>query len=159
MYDDIAAFLRARLDEDEAAANAATWHERAAVWRVVDRGELNPLTKKPRTLHDVRYVLVDSLDDCVTEIDAQASDDDGIAGHIARHDPARVLREVAAKRAILAEHLHVKTSGSPGFGCRICHQDRDYGIYGEGWCGTIRPVAAVFSDHPDYRPEWSPDAD
>lgn len=56
--------------------------------------------------------------------------------HVIRHDPARVLRELAAKRAILSEH-----------------------IVG-GWhpvpCLTLRALASVYSDHPDYRAEWKP---
>jgi len=120
---DLASFLRDRLDEDEAAANEATWHEDAAAWHVIDRGEFNPVTKKPRSMHDVRYVVIDSLDDCVTEIDAEASDDGGIARHVARHDPARVLREVAVWRRLLLEY-----SIPPGTDAKYGGTERETGF-------------------------------
>jgi hypothetical protein len=65
-------------------------------------------------------------------------------GHIVRHDPARVLREVEAKRALLA----AATSYSP---------ELEYGDNGE-WAFdlAVRLLASVWSDHPDYLPEWSP---
>lgn len=55
------------------------------------------------------------------------------AAHIARHDPARVLREVAAKRAIVERYAKAPD-----------------------WAGgeDVRLLAAVWSDHPDYRQEW-----
>ena len=49
--------------------------------------------------------------------------------HIARHDPSRVLRECAAKRAIIEAAEH-------------------------GYLSYVAPLAAVYSDHPDYREEW-----
>lgn len=62
------------------------------------------------------------------------------------HDPARVLREVAAKRAIMAEHLRV------GGSCRMCIEWPP-----EPWpCRTVRLLAATWSDHPDYRAGWAP---
>ena len=75
--------------------------------------------------------------------------------HIARNDPARVLREVAAKRAILAAHKHRFEGHGDAFGCDTCHWDRDYGMpLGVEWCTTLRALAAVHSDHPDYDPSW-----
>jgi hypothetical protein len=62
--------------------------------------------------------------------------------HIARHDPARVLREVAAKRKILAEHAQ-------GWG----HPCEAY-TGPEFPCPTLRALAGVWSDHPDYDPAW-----
>ena len=57
--------------------------------------------------------------------------------HAERHDPARVLREIAAKRAILAE-----MSAS----------------WRQSWTAaftTLYAIAAVWSDHPGYRQEWA----
>jgi hypothetical protein len=69
--------------------------------------------------------------------------------------PARVLREVAAKRAILAEHKPYETGGThlsgPVF-CSTCGEEDAVEVP----CGTLRHLAAVYSDHPDYRPEWKP---
>jgi hypothetical protein len=57
--------------------------------------------------------------------------------------PARVMRDAAAKRAILAEY------------------EADHGLaYGpEYYAGlevAVRNLAAVWSDHPGYRQEWAP---
>ena len=78
--------------------------------------------------------------------------------HIARHDPARVLREVEAKRAILDRHMpHQPAFG--GLACDWCSEDVDDRpqIAKERWpCPDVRSIATVWSDHPDYRPEWKP---
>jgi len=125
----LTAFLAARLDEDEAAARAASapspWkaaeHE-ADSWIVTDA------TSEPLIYDEGTPDLLE-------------------AAHIARHDPARVLREVAAKRAILAEHQEAASGGY----CELCY----YGYGGGSWpCPTVRALASVYSDHPDYREEW-----
>ena len=75
---------------------------------------------------------------------------------------SRMLREVEAKRAILAEHpltRHVIPPGyrlvGEGFGCELCH-DWDGVTEGRGYCGTLLAAVAVYSGHPDYRQEWKP---
>lgn len=59
--------------------------------------------------------------------------------------PARALREVEAKRAIAEIH----------------GADSDPCDAHDAWmrsisCDTLRYLVAVWSDHPDYRPEWKP---
>jgi hypothetical protein len=86
--------------------------------------------------------------------------------HIARHDPGRVLREVAAKRAIVGLHrIEVRkaeiTPFDPYTGerrldqyevtCEICGWSSDDPTSA---CATLRAIAAVYSHHPDYREEW-----
>ena len=62
--------------------------------------------------------------------------------------PARVLREVEAKRAILAEHQAV---------CKLADlTGQEIGFLGWYREWVLKNVAAVYSDHPDYRPEWKP---
>lgn len=84
--------------------------------------------------------------------------DDDLSGYLARHDPARVLREVEAKRAIIAEHsIFVAENEDPRkprheVGCERC------GYLGNdptSGCKTLRSLAATYSDHPDYRKEWA----
>lgn len=86
---------------------------------------------------------------------------DPVIQHIARHDPARVLREVAAKRAILDRHMpHQPAFG--GLACNWCSEDVDDRpqIAKESWpCPDVRSLAAVWSDHQDYRQEWAPQPD
>jgi hypothetical protein len=67
-----------------------------------------------------------------------------VAGHIARHDPARVLAECEAKRSVLALHR----SGDAW--CDYCSHS-----VVDDRCPTIRALAAVFRDHPDFDPAWS----
>lgn len=60
--------------------------------------------------------------------------------HIIRHDPARVLAEVEAKRRVvnrIANHADL-------MGWDEVHGD------------VLRSLAAVYADHPDYRTEWRP---
>ncbi len=59
--------------------------------------------------------------------------------HIARHDPARVLREVAAKRAIWAACISADGDRGPS---------NDLEAQALAW--LILQLAAVYSDHPDY---------
>jgi hypothetical protein len=77
-----------------------------------------------------------------TAVDLQSGYDARMDEHIARHDPARVLREVAAKRRILAAAAEY----SP---------ELEHGDNGE-WAFdlVVRELAAAWSDHPDYRAEW-----
>lgn len=60
--------------------------------------------------------------------------------------PARVLREVEAKRAIVKLH-----AAEPGQHPDFCGHDLH-----ELPCLTLRLLAAVWNDHPDYRQEWAP---
>lgn len=59
------------------------------------------------------------------------------------HDPARVLAECAAKRAIIAEHAPID----------VC--DAHDANYETTTCDTLRALAAVYKDHPDYQQEWA----
>jgi Family of unknown function (DUF6221) len=58
--------------------------------------------------------------------------------------PARVLAECKAKRAIVGRHQQYEGNG-------ICEECRHYDP-----CDTLRFLAAVYADHPDYREEWKP---
>jgi hypothetical protein len=101
---DIVEFLRARLDEDEAAA-------------------AEPLDDWPSGLAATQLAN--------------------------RFDPARVLREVEAKRRIVEIHTdsHECTSA----------EDNCVWISGEGdHCETLRLLALPYCDHSDYQPEWKP---
>lgn len=81
------------------------------------------------------------------------------AGHIVRHDPARVLRDVAAKRRILemwedpADVAHLPDGVVDGRD----PDERDEQIATASVIDVIvRDLAAVYAEHPDYRQEWSP---
>jgi hypothetical protein len=144
---DITEFVRARLDEDEAAAKAwqsPPWREDATNWRVVGQREPRYDNGRSETLTviDVSGRAVDFAEAIQVRWDSNGER----AEHIARHDPARVLREVAAKRAIVAQHVAIPMRGIEASSCRECRST---------WpCSTVRHFAAVWSDHPDYRAEW-----
>lgn len=65
------------------------------------------------------------------------------ASHIANWDPSRVLAECTAKRAIMAEHAPVDPC------------DAHDAMYRTITCATLRAIAAVYKDHPDYQQEWA----
>lgn len=138
MAADLVEFLRARLDEDEQAARAA--------------GD-GPWTVRDHTADTV--AIYDSRREPVVYDEGRPSSDQ--MEHIARHDPARVLAEVDAKRRIIdlyePYHWHgpaAPTSPNP--------RDHVEDIEACRTCVTNRLLALPYRDHPDYRPEWVPEA-
>jgi hypothetical protein len=134
-------FLSARLDEDEAAAKAATdgpWYQDGSEIR----GHNRPYAGGGPGILVVKHTWPQE------------------SAHIVRHDPARTLREVAAKRAILAEHGPAN-GGRDADRCRVCTATAHTGMRQtdarrfRAPCPTLLFLAAVYSDHPDYRAEWA----
>ncbi|MEH0627821.1 DUF6221 family protein [Streptomyces stelliscabiei] len=86
--------------------------------------------------------------------------------HAARHDPARVLREVEAKRQLLEPHeptmnpsvdsdldnLNDRSTWLPV--CSACQST--IGHPGDWPCLPVRLLLAPYSDRPGYREEWRP---
>jgi hypothetical protein len=71
--------------------------------------------------------------------------------HIARHDPARVLADIAAKRRVV--ELHGRYDGW-GDHCRTCRAEDEVG--GDAFpCETLRALVQPHADHPDWREEWA----
>jgi hypothetical protein len=126
---DLAEFLTARLDEDEAAARES--HYEGQRWIT----EEEDVYRYPR-------------DEVVHFADRKAD-----ARHIARWDPARVLREVEAKRGILAEYQVVVSDAE-----RIGDSSRRPRLYGQydGLEHALTALAAVYSDHPEYDEAFRP---
>lgn len=125
----IAAFVRARLDEDERLADGLLF----------------------------ACKLLDKVPDFF------ACGGPAAEAYWEHYNPRRALREIKAKRRVLDRHRPF------GAGSRIWPE-------GCGGCGTtgdcddpvtwemkdcpeLRDLAAVWDDHPDYRPEWSPATD
>lgn len=161
---EMVAFLRARIDEDERvalAANGPRWepgdgdvsegglyamHGDDDGWSIAwfqlgTANESGPGLGRPTM---PRYAHENSA-------------------HAARWDPARVLAEVQAKRAIL--DLHVPIHHPPDqYGrtffptCRTCSYVDDFGERGsvEWPCDTIKALLLPFADHPEYRKERRP---
>ena len=73
------------------------------------------------------------------------------AAHIARHDPQRVLAECRAKRRII--RLATEADRAPRFAVPTAPEEaRAFTLD-----AVVRALAAVYEDHPDYRPEWGGD--
>jgi hypothetical protein len=71
----------------------------------------------------------------------------GVAEHIVAHDPARVLREIDAKRRILAEHA------LNGWVCTTCDNGQVEQVFP---CPTLCLLALPYADRPGYREECHP---
>jgi hypothetical protein len=129
--DDLVTFLNARLDEDEAAAKLAA--REGGAWKQDDPD------RYPGAISSLGGPVVYD----------EGSPDEYQAAHIARHDPARVLREVAAKRAILGLSAKVREWTDSSAGATAGYAAAVVG-------DTLRALAVIWSDNPDYRAEWTP---
>ncbi len=163
VIEEMAAFLAARLDEEEAAAldglpDPADRH--SGEWTAYGH---QPGPQDRRQDRKVQMVGAEPDEGERGWLVCQTGQHDRaamIAAHIARHDPARALREVAFKRAVLEWHYPgLPPEGAPE-GLKICageEGDGDTWQMAAPWpCPQIRALAAIWSDHPDYREEWGP---
>lgn len=121
-------FLLARLDEDEAVARAAVTQEGEATWYVAPVHTAPRITRVRTSRDNVPVALVEGIE--------KIHDDTHLSEHIARHDPARVLAEVEAKRRIVA---------------RLADESSRRYDY-----DTLRLLALPYADHPDYDEAWRP---
>ncbi len=124
--DDLVAFLAARLDEDEQAAQSAV--DELANWGGPWLAIADDIAKRAHF------------------------DADEIGEHIARWDPARVLAEVEAKRRIIDEHEPLQN----GCCDTCCEDGPYGDSNQAWPCRTVRLLALPYADHPDYREEWRP---
>jgi hypothetical protein len=122
-------FLLARLAEDEEVAREAS----ADPWTHVHEGLQGGEVIRAGAVRVARVYANTWSNGYVPDCEN--------AAHIARHDPARVLAEVEAKRAVVAERL-------------FYDRDPDYEltILGER---ILAALALPYAGHPDYQPEWS----
>jgi hypothetical protein len=183
--DDLIAFLRARIDEDEQVAREASraTHGDSSTptgehWHWVESEHDQPMTLDPMLdeyVNDGSQVALRSVEQYPTSSpwtlphmvvsyaeEVRTTD----ATHIARWDPARVLAEVEAKRRIIAGretwHDEQRRAGE------------DYQAWAEGRAPekppartlaenlgpglelAVRLLALSYASHPDYREEWRP---
>ncbi|MFE3123689.1 DUF6221 family protein [Streptomyces hydrogenans] len=148
------AFLHARLDEDAAAAHAATpgpwWYNAGKQWLEGESFESYDLTKG---LEFVGYGGPHPFTGAVAGTgpadDPQSMAD---AAHIARHDPARALRGAEALRSLL--HAYERPETSPELPDSV--NTLTTAIQRQVLEKALRLLAIAYNDHPDYRPEWAP---
>ena len=134
--DELVAFLEERLDDDEYRAKAA----RSESW-TVERDE--PATPG-QVAAESRVVKGADGDSGIARVNGRDR-----ALHIARHDPARVLHEIEAKRSILGEVTRTAPDGAPPTvgppqGARV------------EMVAVLEMLALPYADHADYREEWRP---
>ncbi|MGQ4733453.1 DUF6221 family protein [Streptomyces sp. Ju416(a)] len=144
MTDALVAFLKARLDEDAAAipTGLPDWHSPGS--RVVlaeGFNEYDVIDESLKAMLERDESLMPFGCVAVTDYDADAK-------YIARHDPARTLREIEAKRRILRAH-EKWCEGR----CEAKYPD---GGFDAAHYWSIKALAAVYDGHPDYLPEWRP---
>ncbi|MFB7647108.1 DUF6221 family protein [Streptomyces sp. NPDC056084] len=142
--DDLVQFLRDRLDEDETVAHLAAEPES---WMELNRQPRADWHVQLWADPDVAAVIADpessaypvaATPDGMDERDAEAR-----ATHIARHDPARILADVEAKRQILDGIVGADPGGAY--------------ITANFTAGDVLGLLALpYADHPDYREEWRP---
>lgn len=137
---EIVEFIAARLAEDQELAGDAA-QGRTGVWTYQDR-HTHPAGPNIRVVDDLGCEITDAWD---------VNSGPWYTGpHIAHHNPARVLREVAAKRRVLGRHVPHRLGADYAW-CEWCRPQV------EVWpCPDLLDLAAVWADHPDYRQEWAP---
>ncbi|GEL17672.1 DUF6221 family protein [Pseudonocardia asaccharolytica] len=155
-------FLRARLDEDERLVRAATpgpWRWTSPTGADFPQGDVSLVADQGQWRSCQYYCSWPAGSDedrgtqgtpghehreTETVVDAWGYDAWGItvgdadAAHIVRWDPARVLREIEAKRQL------------------IDWLEEEWAIPIAAMQSMLRALALPYADHPDYRPEWRP---
>lgn len=134
---DLVQWLGEQLNTDERIAHAACWDDQSAVWTA----------RPPRASYE-RYTVVDYLGDGVVAVTPENADADGVGPHVAEHDPARVLREIDAKREILARYEEL----------RAASKEADLiGDVTEEYQDFLLPMLALpYADRPGYQEAWRP---
>lgn len=140
--DDLVRWLGVQLDEDERIARAAADGD-SGEWFMGDKWNVFRVEDQTPDEEETNALV------CWGNVKDQSE-------HIAAHDPARVLRETAAKREQVAW-------------CTGVIGDRDLSRYGEPGLlkddpeplavtlavEILKLLAAPYSDRPGYREEWS----
>jgi hypothetical protein len=136
--DDLAAFLAARLDEEASDAEKSLalfirFEAKPGDWtRLMCDPVMGPFGGQTATRDIATGLYVGKMS-----------------------DPARVLREVEFKRAILAEH-DPEPWGEPHPELLRCGQGHGDEYWEEWPCAEVRALAALYDGHPGYRAEWKP---
>jgi hypothetical protein len=134
---DLAEFLLARIAEDEAVARAT---RRGPEWHA----------HPDANVYDSPGFYV-----CGSIFVADATD----AIHVARWDPARVLAECEAKRAIVESAARWGNADCRYGRCRHqlddCDGGEEHWLGKEGWF-VLTELALPYADHEDYQAGWRP---
>jgi hypothetical protein len=122
--EDLAKWLSQQLDEDERIAKEAGGH--LGEWRLA-----TPLDDAE--LGDASWLRPPSLK------------------HVERHDPARALRDVDAKRKLL-EQCRASLASEKAGGVDGAWSES----FGDGLLEAVKLLALPYADRPGYREDWRP---
>jgi hypothetical protein len=145
----IVAFLTRCLDEDEQRAEA--WQGDGYDWREWQIVGSRKLTYRNGVSEIVTAIDVTNRSSLWAELIYVKSDIDNMSDHLVRHSPARVLADIAAKRAILAQVVPELQEHE-----KLLSYDRG----GDGWAidGSamlVRLLVAPYADRPGFNPAWA----
>ncbi|MDQ0758659.1 DUF6221 family protein [Streptomyces canus] len=134
---DLVQFLRDQLDEEQRVAEAAP----RGPWAVTDAGSIVD-ADGGRVVSSVGGAL-----------DGRVSrwPEGPVVAHVLAHDPARVLREIDAKRKLLDEFEQADRYSRTTWGQSNADQSRARTL-GK----VLRLLALPYADRPGYREEWRP---
>lgn len=159
--DEVLAFVQARLDEDEWWAREASRRDgeghtpTGEHWRWECEATDQPVALDPaldeylkgRDGASVGLRSVEEYESSIgliphLAIHAQYEIQTAVAGHILRHDPARTLRDVQARRTTLLRCQEEMLSGMPRL-VRFAQM-------------TVWEMAQRWNDHDDFKESWKP---
>ncbi|WP_405391071.1 DUF6221 family protein [Streptomyces sp. NBC_01102] len=136
--DDLVQFLKDRFAEDEQlAVDTESATDEGLHWY-----------EHQREPGDGRWTLIDDFDEDIAEVNCSAAGDKAVARHIARHDPARVLREVEAKRGLLSRYEAMATDVLVMTGVEAIRSEYRRAI--------LPGLALPYAAHSDYQETWKP---
>jgi hypothetical protein len=130
-------WLLAQLDEDDRIARAAGGRSEQ-VWEA-DLSGKDPLGL-PSWPVAVRYVTDGGMRGAVANLPVMQERSEDRMVHIAEHDPARVLREIDAKRRTLIRCQEAMLAANP----MLVHFAQQ----------TVREMALPYTDRSGYPEEW-----
>lgn len=152
MSDDLVAFIEARLRAEEAEALAATpgpWrYNPGKQWFTIEDKAVRDAAARAGAQGE-EFVGAGPLDATIGVAATGPADHPqsmADARLIARHDPARVLRDVAAKRRLLEEYREAQAYYTAN---RSAPAGEVQGLW-----TAVQLLAQPYSDHPGFQPEW-----
>lgn len=191
MMNELVTFMNARLDEDQAWAEGCQGHH----WQWVCSDNDQVAVPEPA---EEEYLIEDGARLSLRSVETKMSDpisrpnglppwpaqplpiswpiyhaetiESTAAGHIVRHDPARVLRDIAADRKLIARYKAAVESHEEALQTLAAARKQWGGMSQEtndayedtittsaragAFLTVLEDRAARFSDHEDYQPHW-----
>jgi hypothetical protein len=162
----IVEFIEARLAEDEETAQSAIDPERPGTHWCWEDGERDPLQPGVEVEGlDTQAISLRTVEEYPTrhvgplpafilrQVEARQQ---GGLWHIARHDPARVLQQCEFGRDVLDAYrtaVRARNSRNEHATNAFTAGQDAAAVMWLGW--MLQKLAAIWSDHPDYRTEWA----